>query len=280
MSKCSIATDSVGRFINVRSDYSGGFVAEARSAGGYWDRTCRVWTFDTHSGITLDHVTQICRRHYQDVTLYPYGQKQGVAVTSAPTPDAGHVGTEGQRLTLLVQVTKIFDRDGQYGTTRFTIMRDDVGHVFTWRASNERLDVGDRVTIMGSVKRHDTYRGVSQTVLTRCKVVAKHGNGPVGALNPSVAPPAPKALEWWEQPWACGHKDPVFVNPHTQRCAICHEERHDPNGPLAHVQIAALGEDPTKVKVCSLHGDYYGIECPYCTSPMNKQLSLAEEVGF
>jgi len=182
--QCRISIDPQHRWISVRSDYSGGFVAESRSAGGTWDRTTRVWIFDTHSGITLDHVKQICRRHYDNVffvdgaTLAP--------ITAAPTPDAGYLGVVGGTLTVMARVGKIVDLQGQYGTTRLTIMRDADGHVIVWRAANERLEVGEHVTITGKVKTHEAYRGVSQTVLTRCKVIQKHAApvAPVAELPP------------------------------------------------------------------------------------------------
>jgi len=117
-----------------------------------------------------------------DSVIWSRGEKakhiacpQGAAAATTPTVDAGHVGVVDGRLSVLVQVVKALDLEpGAYGVARLHVLRSTAGHVFVWRASRERLDVGDVVTLDGTVKRHDEYRGVSQTVLTRCRVSAKH----------------------------------------------------------------------------------------------------------
>jgi hypothetical protein len=54
------------------------------------------------------------------------------------------------------------------------MMTDQAGHVFKWFSSSRAL--GDEVTgkpvvIKGTVKGHELYNEVKQTMLTRCKVV-------------------------------------------------------------------------------------------------------------
>lgn len=70
-----------------------------------------------------------------------------------------------------------------YGTDTVNIHRfaDDEGNLLVWKTTAylERIDEegflafiehGTRVTLRGTVKAHDEYRGTKQTVLSRCKV--------------------------------------------------------------------------------------------------------------
>ncbi len=36
---------------------------------------------------------------------------------------------------------------------------------------------------------------------------------------------------WHEEPWACGHNDPIYRGAFSQECAICGDVRTDPEGP-------------------------------------------------
>jgi hypothetical protein len=83
-------------------------------------------------------------------------------------PDFGFVGTVGQEYTGELEITNTRDLTGRYGASRLHVMRDSEGHVFTWFASTARWNVGERVHLTGRVKAHNTYKGVSQTMLTRC----------------------------------------------------------------------------------------------------------------
>jgi hypothetical protein len=82
-----------------------------------------------------------------------------------------HVGTVGEKLVVTVTVEKVIDLEGQYGVTHLHKMVDEAGNVVTWKASNERLDVGKTLTLLGTVKSHGEFKGVAETVLTRCKEV-------------------------------------------------------------------------------------------------------------
>jgi hypothetical protein len=46
----------------------------------------------------------------------------------------------------------------------------DSGDRFTWFSSSGFNGLqGDHVTLTGTVKKHDEYKGIKQTILTRCK---------------------------------------------------------------------------------------------------------------
>jgi hypothetical protein len=81
-----------------------------------------------------------------------------------------HVGTVGERLRgLTLKVVRVIPREGQYGVTYITALEDLDGNQFTWFASGTSLDVGVTYTVTGTVKSQGEFRGVPQTVLTRCK---------------------------------------------------------------------------------------------------------------
>lgn len=69
---------------------------------------------------------------------------------------------------------KIILVNGQYGSTGIHKLVDGSGNQFTWFASGstEWMREGDVADVTGTVKSHEEYKGVKQTVLTRCKVKA------------------------------------------------------------------------------------------------------------
>ena len=83
-----------------------------------------------------------------------------------------HVGTVKQRLVFKgVIIEKVFDWEGDFGWTYQHIMRDAEGNRLVWKSSSKRLDPGSTVDLKGTVKEHGEYKGVAQTVLTRCAVL-------------------------------------------------------------------------------------------------------------
>lgn len=107
-----------------------------------------------------------------------------------------HVGNIGDKITVEVKLVHEFQytdyRFSYYGKDHFTyIMEDADGNAFVWKTTNmlgmdvlkeerneskyytfEGVHKGDTCTIKGTVKEHSEYKGVQQTVLTRCKVTA------------------------------------------------------------------------------------------------------------
>lgn len=85
-----------------------------------------------------------------------------------------YLGTKGKResfgtLTLAFQTSY----EGGFGTTFVYKFTDAYGRTLVWKASSgQGLTVGNRYTVIGTVKDHADYKGTPQTVLTRCKVEA------------------------------------------------------------------------------------------------------------
>lgn len=84
-----------------------------------------------------------------------------------------YVGVVGDRYhNLVVTIKNKFWYDTQWGSNCIIIMTDEEGHEFKWNSScGMEAQKGETVTIKGTIKAHEEYNGVKQTVLTRCKEV-------------------------------------------------------------------------------------------------------------
>jgi hypothetical protein len=82
-----------------------------------------------------------------------------------------HLGLIGDRITVKVESVRcLASWETQFGSASLYKIVDVDGNVLTWKTS-VYIDP-DRLpeTITGTVKDHDEYKGVQQTVLTRCKM--------------------------------------------------------------------------------------------------------------
>lgn len=62
-------------------------------------------------------------------------------------------------------------RPWEHNTTYIYNMVDDNGNVFIWKTSKGiNLENGEKLNVKGTIKEHNEYAGVKQTVLTRCKI--------------------------------------------------------------------------------------------------------------
>ena len=86
--------------------------------------------------------------------------------------DAGEFIDEiGDRGEYDLVIEKAVPLEGYYGSSTMHIMKDDCGNTFVWTTAAKTLEVGKLYRLKGTVKEHKIYRGVKQTVLTRCKVI-------------------------------------------------------------------------------------------------------------
>jgi hypothetical protein len=90
-----------------------------------------------------------------------------------PVVNSEHIGTVGEKITATGTVTAVRYIDGAYGVTTLIEITTEDGNVVNWFASGYRdeVEAGDTASMTGKIKKHDEYRGVKQTVLTRAKVV-------------------------------------------------------------------------------------------------------------
>jgi hypothetical protein len=84
------------------------------------------------------------------------------------------VGSVGERLRGLA-VTVMFEThiESEWGGAKLVKFTDGDGNEFGWFGSGVAiydLKKGDEVILTGTVKKHDTYQGIKQTMLTRCAI--------------------------------------------------------------------------------------------------------------
>ena len=97
-----------------------------------------------------------------------------------------HQGEIKERLkSLTVTITRRTDLEidayvgGGYEMLKIHNMEDEAGNVYVWKTISQKLVEGATYLIDGTVKAHNEFNGVPQTVLARCKIIC-----PVCGKNP------------------------------------------------------------------------------------------------
>lgn len=86
-----------------------------------------------------------------------------------------YIGNVGDKIetTVTLKRVKYFETSyGYYGTMiGIHCFEDATGNVIVWKtASAPEMSIGDTITIRGTVKELNEYKGIKQTILTRCKI--------------------------------------------------------------------------------------------------------------
>ena len=82
-----------------------------------------------------------------------------------------YVGEVGERKVFTLRIKKAITLTGFYGVSTMHIMEDENGNTFVWTTAAKTLEVGATYMLKGTVKDHKEYKGVKQTILTRCAIV-------------------------------------------------------------------------------------------------------------
>lgn len=97
-----------------------------------------------------------------------------------------YFGNIGDKFEKELVFDKCFGYETDFGYSYILLFHDSDNHVFKWSTANgtykawcktngnsgySEYEVGKKYTIRGSIKAHSEYRGVKQTVITRCKVI-------------------------------------------------------------------------------------------------------------
>jgi hypothetical protein len=86
-----------------------------------------------------------------------------------------HRGEIGEKLGFLFTVDFTVECENQFGSTLLVKGSDEDGNVYVtfYSGTTYNPEEGETYFLKGSVKAHDDYRGVPQTVLTRCKFLSE-----------------------------------------------------------------------------------------------------------
>lgn len=85
-----------------------------------------------------------------------------------------HQGVVGSKITLTGIVTQIQYIHGDFGTSLLIVIEsaDAIVKTFTTAKWSSDVEVGQNLTLTGTVKRHEFYNGAAETILSRCKVTS------------------------------------------------------------------------------------------------------------
>lgn len=98
-----------------------------------------------------------------------WAKEMGKAKEKEKVPNSEHVGEVGARIEVDVEILDKRFFDGQYGRTVMHKFADAAGNMLTWFAAGgkELGDVGEKLKIKATVKKHDEFKGTKQTLLSR-----------------------------------------------------------------------------------------------------------------
>lgn len=104
-------------------------------------------------------------------------KKQREATRKQVEAQSSWIGSVGERIEIKDASLKLVTSwDTDYGYTYLYKIVDSNGNIFTWKTgkwlgNDECIPEGTKITLKGTVKNHNEFRGTKQTELTRCKVM-------------------------------------------------------------------------------------------------------------
>jgi len=103
--------------------------------------------------------------------LYPAYSRFLEEQAAASASPSRHLGQTGERIEVKASVAGISERETSFGLQRIYRLIDEHGNHLTWfSTSAEILEVGNNYQLRGTVKRHDDFKGIKRTVLSRCQI--------------------------------------------------------------------------------------------------------------
>ncbi|MBV9026406.1 MAG: hypothetical protein JO362_22035 [Streptomycetaceae bacterium] len=105
-----------------------------------------------------------------------WSRDQRRAAEEAAARNSRHQGEVGQRITVTATVARVHELESRtYGYREqqrwLVTFQDPDDNVYIWYATTSNIpDERETVRLTGTVKKHDTFRDIAQTVLNRCRV--------------------------------------------------------------------------------------------------------------
>jgi hypothetical protein len=127
-----------------------------------------IWNLQV--ACNLDHVTG--RTRGLVASLVAAYDRDNVRAKKPVKKVSEHIGNIGERIKgIKAVITMVRGFYGQFGECFMVLFEDSDGNKFKWFTSTDvDYEIGAEVVVTGTVKKHDAYKGVKQTVLTRCKI--------------------------------------------------------------------------------------------------------------
>lgn len=105
------------------------------------------------------------------IPTYNRAQEKGLEKEKAQKASSNSkwVGEVGERITITGNCKCVTSWENQFGVTYVYKFTTEEGNIFTWR-TGKSLSEG-ALTLKGTIKDHNEFRGAKETELTRCKVM-------------------------------------------------------------------------------------------------------------
>lgn len=104
--------------------------------------------------------------------VFCYFRHLGQIAERTAKPAAGeshYVGEVGKREVFSgLTCTKVISLDTDFGTLHINKLLDAAGNIIVWKTGSHRLAEGETYTGKCTVKKHDAYKGIKQTIVSRC----------------------------------------------------------------------------------------------------------------
>ena len=167
---------------------------ELKAQGAKWDNVSRHWHMaNPYEGLNTLQVSveemyvagyggiyswnSWIRSEWDDPEYYPNKIQAAEDRLKAKASTSQHVGKVGKKYTAVMTYIHTASWENGYGgywnsgVTNLHTFKDEQGNVFVWKTDKYiEADYGTKLTVSGTVKEHSDYKGINQTVLTRCKV--------------------------------------------------------------------------------------------------------------
>lgn len=111
--------------------------------------------------------------YHWDLTESGYFHKVEEAENNlkATNSTSEYIGSEGERLTITATYTHSAGFESEFGTKYIHSFKDENGNEIIWKSTNYiEQDYNTKFSITGTVKGYKEYKGIKQTILTRCKL--------------------------------------------------------------------------------------------------------------
>lgn len=164
-----------------------------KAQGAKWDNASRHWHMANKPEgrevveISVDEIYdanyagmyECCWKHFKENEKTYIDKIQAAEdEMKAQKSTSEYVGHVGDKIEIVVTYTHTSSWENNFPTnywsTRVTHLhtfKDENGNVLTWKTGNHiKADYGTRFKLKGTIKDHSEYKGIKQTVLTRCKL--------------------------------------------------------------------------------------------------------------
>ena len=126
---------------------------------------------DEWGGLT-DKQTELVRNALTRAEKWEAERQAKYAAQRAADAQTQHVGEVGKRQEFEVTVERVHSYETDYGTTYINVCRDANNNVVVYKGSN-RWNKGETLKVEATVKAHEMYEGVPQTMIQRPTVLNK-----------------------------------------------------------------------------------------------------------